>query len=89
VKNQPNLAVLTVLSQCTEDSVPHKASALALALKQVEMSYGKGSIMQLGKSKPLTDIDVISTGSISLDHALGIGGLPKGRSVLVTVKCLL
>jgi recombination protein RecA len=69
--------------------VPHKASALALALKQVEMSYGKGSIMQLGKSKPLTNIDVISTGSISLDHALGIGGLPKGRSVLVTVKCLL
>eukprot|EP00611_Tribonema_gayanum_P004016 TRINITY_DN1323_c0_g1_i1.p1 TRINITY_DN1323_c0_g1~~TRINITY_DN1323_c0_g1_i1.p1 ORF type:complete len:325 (-),score=120.19 TRINITY_DN1323_c0_g1_i1:1556-2500(-) len=62
---------------------PSKPSLLALALKQVEASHGKGSIMQLGKARPMSDVDVISTGSLSLNHALGIGGLPKGRIVEV------
>ncbi|CAM9542130.1 unnamed protein product [Chrysoparadoxa australica] len=56
-------------------------SRLALALKQVEVAYGKGSIMQLGKAGPLQQVDVISTGSLSLDLALGTGGLPRGRIV--------
>jgi recombination protein RecA len=55
-----------------------KLKALKLTLDRIEKNYGKGSIMKLGDS-PVTDIDFISTGSIGLDNALGIGGLPKGR----------
>lgn len=64
-----------------EGGTSPNASALSAALKQVEMAYGKNSIMQMGKSSPLTDVDVISTGSLALNHALGVGGLPKGRIV--------
>ena len=57
-----------------------KQKALESALAQIERSFGKGSIMRLG-STPALDIEAISTGSIGLDIALGIGGLPKGRVV--------
>ena len=57
-----------------------KQKALESALAQIERSFGKGSIMRLG-STPALDIEAISTGSIGLDIALGIGGLPKGRII--------
>jgi recombination protein RecA len=55
--------------------------ALELAFTQIEKQFGKGSIMKLGKAKSLKGIQVISTGSISLDHALGVGGVPRGRVI--------
>jgi recombination protein RecA len=57
---------------------PAKERALDLALKQIEKQFGKGSIMKLGDA-PVVSIPSISTGSLGLDHALGIGGLPRGR----------
>jgi recombination protein RecA len=57
-----------------------KQKALAAALKQIDQAFGKGSVMRLGE-KPAMEIEAISTGSLSLDIALGIGGLPKGRIV--------
>lgn len=57
-----------------------KEKALAAALGQIEKSYGKGSVMKLGQ-RPAVDIEAISTGSLGLDLALGIGGLPKGRII--------
>jgi recombination protein RecA len=61
---------------------PDREKALGLALAQVEKQFGKGSIMRLGE-RPATQIQVIPTGSIALDVALGIGGLPRGRVVEV------
>ncbi len=59
-----------------------KKKALGAALSQIERQFGKGSVMRLGdNSNAMRDIEVISTGSIGLDMALGIGGLPKGRIV--------
>ena len=58
----------------------HKQKALSAALTQIEKQFGKGSIMKMGDN-PIADIETISTGSIGLDAALGIGGLPKGRIV--------
>ena len=58
-----------------------KTKALDAALSQIERAFGKGSIMRLGKNQPATEIDVISTGSIGLDIALGVGGLPRGRVI--------
>lgn len=57
-----------------------KSKALAAALGQIEKQFGKGSIMKLGDTKTL-DVEAVSTGSLSLDIALGIGGLPMGRIV--------
>ena len=57
--------------------------ALDTALAQIERSFGKGSIMKLGQDNPVMDIEAVSTGSIGLDVALGIGGLPKGRIIEV------
>lgn len=59
---------------------PNKQKALAAALGQIEKQFGKGSIMRLGDNRAL-DVDTVSTGSLSLDIALGIGGLPMGRIV--------
>ncbi|MGH8641340.1 MAG: recombinase RecA, partial [Burkholderiales bacterium] len=59
----------------------NKAKALAAALSQIEKQFGKGSIMRLGESEISRDIQVVSTGSLGLDLALGIGGLPRGRVV--------
>ncbi|MBK67067.1 MAG: recombinase RecA [Rickettsiales bacterium] len=58
-----------------------KKKALESALGQIERAFGKGSIMKLGDDGAKVDIDVISTGSLSLDLALGIGGLPRGRII--------
>ena len=59
----------------------NKSKALAAALSQIEKQFGKGSIMRLGESPISKDIEVVSTGSLGLDIALGIGGLPRGRVV--------
>jgi recombination protein RecA len=59
----------------------NRKKALAAALGQIEKQFGKGSVMRLGDNPMSRDIDVISTGSIGLDVALGIGGVPKGRVV--------
>ena len=59
----------------------NKQKALSAALSQIERQFGKGSVMRLGDGTALPDIEAISTGSLGLDIALGIGGLPKGRVV--------
>ncbi len=59
----------------------NKSKALSAALSQIEKQFGKGSIMRLGESDIAKDIQVVSTGSLGLDIALGIGGLPRGRVV--------
>ncbi len=58
-----------------------KNKALEIAMSQIEKQFGKGSIMKLGSESLEKDIDVISTGSISLDIALGVGGVPRGRII--------
>jgi len=58
-----------------------KAKALAAALSQIEKQFGKGSVMKLSDAEVAVDISVVSTGSLGLDIALGIGGLPRGRVV--------
>jgi recombination protein RecA len=58
-----------------------KAKALQAALAQIEKQFGKGSIMRLGDGEVIADIQVVSTGSLGLDIALGVGGLPRGRVV--------
>jgi recombination protein RecA len=60
-----------------------KAKALEAALSQIDKAFGKGSVMRLGGSESVVPIESISTGSLGLDIALGIGGLPKGRIVEV------
>src|SRR5947209_18845213 len=65
-----------------EGSAPmEKSKALDAALSQIERAFGKGSIMKLGKNDKSMEIESISTGSLGLDIALGIGGLPRGRVV--------
>ena len=59
----------------------NRKKALAAALGQIEKQFGKGSVMRLGDAGAARDIEAVSTGSIGLDAALGIGGLPKGRVV--------
>ena len=58
-----------------------KSKALDAALSQIERAFGKGSIMRLGKSQKPLEIETISTGSLGLDIALGVGGLPRGRVI--------
>jgi len=58
-----------------------KAKALQAALAQIEKQFGKGTIMRLGEGEVIEDIQVVSTGSLGLDIALGVGGLPRGRVV--------
>ena len=58
-----------------------KAKALQAALAQIEKQFGKGAIMRLGEGEVIDDIEVVSTGSLGLDIALGVGGLPRGRVV--------
>jgi len=57
-----------------------KQKAVELAMGQIERRFGKGSIMRLGV-QAIADIPVISTGSLALDHALGVGGIPRGRVI--------
>jgi recombination protein RecA len=64
-----------------EGSSMDKTKALDAALSQIERAFGKGSIMRLGKSPKSIEIETIPTGSLGLDIALGVGGLPKGRVI--------
>ena len=64
-----------------EGSSMDKSKALSAALSQIERQFGKGSVMRLGKNDKAMDIEAISSGSLGLDIALGIGGLPRGRIV--------
>jgi recombination protein RecA len=70
-------AVLKVVG----NSNPDKARALEAALAQIDRAFGKGSVMKLGSAGKIAEIESVSTGSLGLDIALGIGGLPKGRVV--------
>jgi recombination protein RecA len=58
-----------------------RMKAVDLAVGQIEKQFGKGSIMRLGQKGPIQPIDAISTGAISIDYALGVGGMPRGRVV--------
>jgi recombination protein RecA len=69
------------MAQSSTTSTDRK-KALAAALTQIERSFGKGSIMRLGDGTVL-DVDTIPTGSLGLDHALGVGGIPRGRVIEV------
>jgi recombination protein RecA len=64
-----------------EDKSVDKTKALDAALSQIERSFGKGSIMRLGKNEQVVEIETVPTGSLGLDIALGIGGLPRGRII--------
>ncbi len=59
----------------------NRKKALAAALSQIEKQFGKGSVMRMGDGTAVRNIEVISTGSLGLDVALGVGGLPRGRVV--------
>jgi recombination protein RecA len=63
------------------DDLKERARAIDLAVGQIEKQFGKGSIMRLGQRGAIAPMEAISTGSISIDYALGIGGLPRGRVV--------
>jgi recombination protein RecA len=65
----------------TNGANAEKAKALQVALAQIEKQFGKGTIMRLGEGEVIEDIQVVSTGSLGLDIALGVGGLPRGRVV--------
>src|ERR1700716_3224703 len=71
----------TAALRLVEGSPMDKSKALDAALSQIERNFGKGSIMRLGKNNKSMDVDVVSTGSLGLDIALGVGGLPRGRLV--------
>src|SRR5437868_7181260 len=72
---------MTTALRVAEGSSMDKSKALHAALSQIERTFGKGSIMRLGKNNKAMDVDTVSTGSLGLDIALGIGGLPRGRVV--------
>ncbi|MDP3524017.1 MAG: DNA recombination/repair protein RecA, partial [Hoeflea sp.] len=61
-----------------EEKSVDKSKALDAALAQIERSFGKGSIMKLGANEGVVEIETVPTGSLGLDIALGIGGLPRG-----------
>ena len=63
------------------DDLKERNKAIDLAVGQIEKQFGKGSIMRLGQKSAIAPIEAISTGSISIDYALGIGGMPRGRVI--------
>src|SRR5271156_1234893 len=74
VMTQPNLRLV-------EGTTVDKTKALDAALSQIERAFGKGSIMRLGKNQKAVEIETVPTGSLGLDIALGVGGLPRGRVI--------
>jgi len=64
-----------------KDKASPKLEAVRLAMEQIEKQYGKGAIMRLGEEGGVQDVEVIPTGSLSLDLALGVGGIPRGRVI--------
>ncbi len=69
------------MNAVTRTPDPEKAKALQAALAQIEKQFGKGTIMRLAEGEKVEDIQVVSTGSLGLDLALGVGGLPRGRVI--------
>jgi recombination protein RecA len=63
------------------DDLKERTKAIDIAVGQIEKQFGKGSIMRLGQKNAIAQIEAISTGAISIDYALGIGGLPRGRVI--------
>jgi recombination protein RecA len=63
------------------DDLKERTKAIDIAVGQIEKQFGKGSIMRLGQKGAIAPIDAISTGAISIDYALGVGGLPRGRVI--------
>jgi recombination protein RecA len=63
------------------DDLKERTKAIDIAVGQIEKQFGKGSIMRLGQRNAIAPVEVISTGAISIDYALGIGGLPRGRVI--------
>src|ERR1700752_5031632 len=63
------------------EDLKERTKALDIAVGQIEKQFGKGSIMRLGQRGAIGPVDVIPTGAISIDYALGIGGMPRGRVV--------
>jgi len=63
------------------DDLKERTKAIDIAVGQIEKQFGKGSIMRLGQRGAIAQIEFISTGSISIDYALGVGGLPRGRVI--------
>ena len=59
----------------------NRERAMELAMSQIEKQFGKGAIMKLGADAPVADIQAVSTGSLALDMALGVGGVPRGRVI--------
>ena len=78
---KPFLKTVSSTMQQKEKVKKIKDESLNTAISQIEQTYGKGSIMKLGDNKQNIDVSVVSTGSIGLDIALGIGGYPRGRIV--------
>src|SRR6201997_759716 len=74
-------AVTQANLRLVEGTSVDKTKALDAALSQIERAFGKGSIMRLGKNQQAEEIETVSTGSLGLDIALGVGGLPRGRVV--------
>src|SRR5881296_2322910 len=72
---------MTTALRLVEGSSMDKTKALDAALSQIERAFGKGSIMRLGKNEKAVEIETVSSGSLGLDIALGVGGLPRGRVV--------
>src|SRR5687767_6125988 len=72
-------SIVDVSNNGVDRSKAGKEKALELAVAQIERQFGKGAIMRLGAQPTAFDIAVISTGAISLDAALGVGGIPRGR----------
>jgi recombination protein RecA len=72
---------MTAALRLIEKDGMDKSKALEAALSQIERAFGKGSVMKLGQRENAVEIDAVSTGSLGLDIALGIGGLPRGRVV--------
>src|SRR4051812_33368997 len=67
--------------QMTEEHASNRAKALPTAIAQIEKAFGKGSIVKLGDPLAIQPISVFSTGSLGLDLALGVGGVPRGRII--------
>src|SRR5512134_2736729 len=68
-----------MLSLCLQKMTTEKGKALDLAISQIEKRFGKGAIMKLGEASALIATEVIPSGSLSLDIAMGVGGIPRGR----------
>jgi len=67
------------IDQLAEGLMIEKEKALDLAIQQIEKRFGKGAVMKLGEDSTWLEVETISTGSLSLDLALGVGGIPRGR----------